>query len=291
MDGTDFQPTEADASGCERAEDGTSEGSATDRCVTGRLLVGLTFPDAGECAARAAAFADAGWGHAQMQGDGVSLHDALDGLADRGVHRVDLMGMTTLDGPVPLSWLRRVAGAWLRERRETGPDGEFVLRVCRHVLRPGEMPEGAGDDGREDGVRTGAGGGGTSVTAAGTGVAIAGEEDHPGPGWGWREVTGREAGLTSPAWQEVPPVRYHMLVCRGPRCNARGGDRTHTALSAELHRRGVTDEDVLMTQTGCMYPCNHAPLVVVHPDGRWMSLPAERVSEVLDDLLGSEDDA
>jgi NADH:ubiquinone oxidoreductase subunit E len=104
-------------------------------------------------------------------------------------------------------------------------------------------------------------------------------------------VTGREAGLTSPAWQEVPPVRYHMLVCRGPRCNARGGDRTHAALSAELHRRGVTDEDVLMTQTGCMYPCNHAPLVVVHPDGRWMSLPAERVPEVLDDLLGPEEDS
>ncbi|MCI1748212.1 MAG: hypothetical protein LKI24_09025 [Acidipropionibacterium sp.] len=136
--------------------DGTDFGMAG-AGATGRLLVGLTFPDAGECAARAAAFAAGGWGHAQMQGDGVSLHAALDGFAERGVRRVDLMGMTTLDGPVPLSWLRRVAGAWLRERRETEPDGEFVLRVCRHVLRPGETPEGAGDAGREDAVGGGVG--------------------------------------------------------------------------------------------------------------------------------------
>lgn len=250
MDGTDFVA----------AEGGANNDRAAGSCTTGRLLVGLTFPDAEECAARAAVFAADGWGHAQMQGDGVSLHAALDGLAERGVRRVDLMGMTTLDGAAPLSWLRRVAGSWLRERREAEPDDdEFVLRVCRHVLHPGETPVGAG----------------------------AGDADD----WGWREVTGREAGLTSPAWQEVPPVRYHMLVCRGPRCNARGADRTHAALSAELHRRGVTDEDVLMTQTGCMYPCNHAPLVVVHPDGRWMSLPAERVPEVLDDLLGPEKDS
>ncbi|MDN5976366.1 (2Fe-2S) ferredoxin domain-containing protein [Acidipropionibacterium jensenii] len=260
--------------------------SGTEGRPEARLLVGLTFPDAGECAGWAATFAAAGWGHAQVQGDGMSLHSALDEIARHGSCQIELMGMTTLDGPIAVSWLRRVAGAWLRAWEAAHPDGDFHIRVCRHVLRPGEEPPAAGSTCRENGVDPGSEG--VADASVITRTAVARAEDHPGADWGWREVTGREAGLTSAAWQEVPPVRYHLLVCRGPRCNARGGDRTHSALSAELHRRGVADQDVLMTPTGCMYPCNHAPLVVVHPDGKWMSLTAAEVPGALDDLLGPE---
>lgn len=34
-------------------------------------------------------------------------------------------------------------------------------------------------------------------------------------------------------------------------------------------RQGLGDDDVLVTQTGCQFPCNHAPVVSVHPDNVW----------------------
>lgn len=87
------------------------------------------------------------------------------------------------------------------------------------------------------------------------------------------EVQGRAAQpqdtLTSPGWEEVPGHRHHLLVCRGPRCAAKGSAETAVAIDAELRARGLGDDDVLVTQTGCMFPCNQAPVVVVQPDDRW----------------------
>lgn len=84
-----------------------------------------------------------------------------------------------------------------------------------------------------------------------------------------REVTGREAPLTSEAWEDVPGHARQVLVCRGPRCAARGAGETALALDVALKERGLGDDDVLVTQTGCLFPCNHAPVVVVHPDDTW----------------------
>jgi (2Fe-2S) ferredoxin len=83
-----------------------------------------------------------------------------------------------------------------------------------------------------------------------------------------RGVTVDEA-LTSPAWEQVPGHRTHALVCRGPRCSARGAGAVDTALGEELRAHNLGDDDVLVTQTGCLFPCNHAPVVVVHPDDVW----------------------
>lgn len=84
-----------------------------------------------------------------------------------------------------------------------------------------------------------------------------------------RPVTGSEAPLSSSAWEHVPLHRQHVLVCRGPRCSAQGGDRVAEQLDRSLEAAGLTDDDVLVTQTGCLFPCNHAPVVVVHPDDAW----------------------
>ncbi|MBM7517653.1 (2Fe-2S) ferredoxin domain-containing protein [Nocardioides nitrophenolicus] len=86
---------------------------------------------------------------------------------------------------------------------------------------------------------------------------------------GGRAVTGEEAPLRSPAWEDVPGHAHQVLVCRGPRCSARGSAATSAALDAELRARGLGDDDVLVTQTGCLFPCNQAPVVVVHPDDSW----------------------
>ena len=82
-------------------------------------------------------------------------------------------------------------------------------------------------------------------------------------------ISGTEPGLTSEAWDEVTRHRRQVLLCRGPRCTARGADETGRALILGLVRAGLGDDDVLVTHTGCQLPCNHAPVVSVQPDDVW----------------------
>ena len=84
-----------------------------------------------------------------------------------------------------------------------------------------------------------------------------------------RPITGTEPGLTSPAWEHVTGHRRQVLVCRGPRCTAKGSDETARALVLGLMDAGLVDHDVLVTHTGCQFPCNQAPVVSVQPDDTW----------------------
>ena len=84
-----------------------------------------------------------------------------------------------------------------------------------------------------------------------------------------KPISGTEPGLTSAAWEHVTGHRRQVLVCRGPRCTARGSDETVRALVLELVEAGLGDHDVLVTHTGCQFPCNQAPVVSVHPDDVW----------------------
>lgn len=96
-----------------------------------------------------------------------------------------------------------------------------------------------------------------------------------------REITGSEAPLVSPAWEEVPAFADHILVCRGPRCSARGSNGLLQRLTAELRRAGLEDDDVLVTQAGCLFPCNQAPVMVVYPDGEWIRAVDEATVDAL----------
>ncbi|MFF2950455.1 ferredoxin [Kitasatospora sp. NPDC057965] len=84
-----------------------------------------------------------------------------------------------------------------------------------------------------------------------------------------KAVTGAEPGLTSAAWEDVPGHRHQVLVCRGPRCTAMGAEEGLRALVQGLTEQGLGDDDVLVTQTGCQFPCNQAPVVSVQPDDIW----------------------
>ncbi|MGW3498989.1 (2Fe-2S) ferredoxin domain-containing protein [Streptomyces sp. NPDC001020] len=84
-----------------------------------------------------------------------------------------------------------------------------------------------------------------------------------------KPITGEEPGLISAAWNEVPSHRHQVLVCRGPRCTAKGADESVATLVRQLAEHGLGDDDVLVTQTGCQFPCNHAPVVSVQPDDVW----------------------
>jgi len=188
---------------------------------------------------------------AHLQLGATSLHRTLDAHAAAGVARVRLVGVSLGTFAPGHSWLRRVAGHWVRTRPEPRP----VVEVAEALV---------GDPTRIEAL------------------------DH-------REVTGAEAGLSSPAWADVPSFRHQVLVCRGPRCTAQASDLSAEALVLELMAQGLGDDDVLVTHTGCLFPCNHAPVVAVQPDDVWYAGvdPATARRIVTDHLVGErplEDD-
>lgn len=71
-------------------------------------------------------------------------------------------------------------------------------------------------------------------------------------------------------WSKIPDHRYHIFWCRGPRCTALGADRLAHHLREQLKAHKLLQDDrVLMAQSGCLYPCNLGPVLVVYPDGVW----------------------
>lgn len=71
-------------------------------------------------------------------------------------------------------------------------------------------------------------------------------------------------------WSKIPDHRYHAFFCRGPRCTALGADGLAQHLREQLKANKLLKDDrVLVAQTGCLYPCNLGPLLVVYPDGVW----------------------
>ena len=57
-----------------------------------------------------------------------------------------------------------------------------------------------------------------------------------------------------------------------------------------LMRAGLGDDDVLVTHTGCQFPCNQAPVLSVQPDDVWYAhvdaATAERI--VAEHLVGGQ---
>ncbi|WP_137872909.1 (2Fe-2S) ferredoxin domain-containing protein [Rhodococcus sp. Q] len=186
---------------------------------------------------------------AVLGGSGPTITDALDEAAASEAAEVIVVSGQTLHDRKMDAWFRRVIGHWLRERP------------------PGHVPA----------VRLAA-----SLTDAATYADLL-DAAVTGPTSPARDTT---APLSSPAWDEVPGFARHVLVCRGPRCSARGGPETARALDDTLADRGLGDDDVLVTQTGCLYPCSQGPVVAVYPDDTWYaSLTADRVERFVDEHL------
>ena len=156
-----------------------------------------------------------------------SLARELTRLADDGAERVLVVGVSLGSLAPAVSWLRRIAAYWWRERAGHRPEVQVGTSLATEAAEVRALVD---------------------LT---------------------RAVTGAEPGLTSAAWEDVTEHRHQVLVCRGPRCTALGSDRTAEALIIELMRQGQGDDDVLITHTGCQFPCNQAPVVSVQPDDVW----------------------
>ncbi|MDN5743521.1 MAG: (2Fe-2S) ferredoxin domain-containing protein [Nocardioidaceae bacterium] len=206
--------------------------------MTDLVLVGMGIDAPSYDNELAAIAAAAGGTHAYLQLGAPALAAVLDRLRDADREAIVLVPIARDRGTVPgVSWLRRVAAHWWREL-EGSPRPSLAVAQRVHRFAGEAEP---------------------TAQLQPLAPLVAGA----------REVTGSEPGLTSSAWEEVPRHRHQVLVCRGPRCSAQRADLTATAIAAELERCGLGDEDVLLTQTGCQFPCNHAPVVVVQPDDVW----------------------
>ncbi|MBF0159251.1 MAG: (2Fe-2S) ferredoxin domain-containing protein [Magnetococcales bacterium] len=70
--------------------------------------------------------------------------------------------------------------------------------------------------------------------------------------------------------------KYHVFVCMNQRpdghpkgsCRTSGSASVIEAFSTEIEKRGGFDQ-IQLTGTFCMGPCNQGPTVVVYPDGVW----------------------
>lgn len=187
-----------------------------------------------------------------------SLSAELTRVADSGAQSITLVGVDTGALAPGHSWLLRIAGHWWRERAGHRPQ---VLVATRLVKRLGPEPDPSAGDG--------------DTPRAGDLDEVLAQT---------RVVTGTEAGLRSAAWEQVSGHRHQVMVCRGPRCTAAGQVENLRSLLLMLTQRGLGDDDVLVTSTGCQFPCNQAPVISIQPDDIWygrvdLAATAQIVSE------------
>jgi len=84
------------------------------------------------------------------------------------------------------------------------------------------------------------------------------------------------------AWSSVPDHQRVLLWCTGPRCAAKGALTLWPVLAQTVQRNPLLRKQVLLMQTSCQFPCKHAPLMSVQPDGVWYGgLDAESLPQVL----------
>jgi (2Fe-2S) ferredoxin len=87
----------------------------------------------------------------------------------------------------------------------------------------------------------------------------------------------------SPEWSVLLPHDRHVLVCRGPRCNTAGAGEVAGRLMSQLKAHVLDDNQVLVAQTGCLYPCNLGPIMVVYPERVWYcGLDTEAVNQIVE---------
>ncbi len=184
-----------------------------------------------------------------------SLPAALDACAHAGVDRA-LVLPVFIPGDANLqTWLAKVARRWQAANPQHGLAVVIGSNLGDHPALEVALLE--------------------ALVAAEAGADVAGA---PPPSW-----------EHDPAgWSVLPAHQHHLLTCRGPRCTALGAEACWAQLRESLAAHGLRGEDerVLTAATGCLYPCNRGPVLVVYPDGIWYGdLTPELVERVVAEHL------
>ena len=83
---------------------------------------------------------------------------------------------------------------------------------------------------------------------------------------------------------------HHIFVCGSFRptgaqgvCHKKESASLLQYIEQEAMDRGL--EGVMVSSTGCMKLCDHAPLVIVYPEGSWYSKVNEEVADAILDAI------
>jgi len=178
-----------------------------------------------------------------------ALPAALDRCVEGGARRILIVAaFVPMDRSLRV-WLPQILRRWLKRRR--GPDVEIVLSDSL-----GESPT-AGQAVLD-----------VLDTAIRTDVRVNAPADHGNPGW-----------------SVIPATKQMAFFCGGPRCTTRGAGDLQRHLGSRLRASGLNrreDDEVYVVRTGCLYPCNLGPVMLVYPEGAWYcSLTEEVIDEIV----------
>ena len=185
-----------------------------------------------------------------IDGGSPALPDALRLCAARSMARVLIVPVYLPTDRNLDNWLKRTVRRWLHHNAAA----DFSV----HMTPPlGDAPE----------------------LAAAVVALVARYADRPSA-----PLSANHASPNSPEWSLIPPHSYHALLCRGPRCNTAGSGEIARVLKQCLKAKDMGDDAVLVAQTGCLYPCNLGPVMVVYPEGIWYSgLTEKGVERIVDE--------
>ena len=182
---------------------------------------------------------DAGWvvAEALMEQGGPSVPDALEACSQAGVGKVIVLPAFMPAETAMRNWLGFVARRW-QERTDTSAQ----VAITAPLAAQAQVADAAVELVRE-----------TALSEAPLASA------------------GHKPGTPEPDWSVIPPHNHHVLFCNGPRCAASGAAELGAFFRNCLKDAGldVGPRHVLAARTGCLYPCNLGPVMVVYPERIW----------------------
>lgn len=168
---------------------------------------------------------------------GPSIPDVLDALVQRGVGQALVIPVAFPADPSLTAWLAGALSAWRQDEARQ----EFDLRIGPPVEQFFDAAE--------------------AVQAA---IAV-----EPAR---LKAVVGTAPSMGKPGWTDVPEHARQVFFCLGARCAHRQATPLYQhmrKLMKNIRPLNNGPQRAMCVRSGCLYPCNQGPLLIVQPDGVW----------------------
>lgn len=227
------------------------------------ILYGRASFDRQQNVAQIAARLNAGGGRTFIAAyedlSGPSIPDVLDRLAAEGARQALVIPVAFPADPSLSAWLAGALSAW-RTQQADQPWADFDLRIGPPVEQFLDV-----------------------ATAVSQAIASPPAQLKP--------VAEVRPSMGKAGWSDVPEHARQVFFCLGARCAHRRALPLYQhmrALMKNIRPLNAGPQRTMCVRTGCLYPCNQGPLLIVQPDGVWYGGLDEAVlTRIVDEhLLG-----